>query len=173
LREPGQLNPTNARLGLRATPHPPRWGAPDGGEEQIRQAAQVRILLGRQSRQVASGGAEIRTAECGLDFAHPGPATASPRASEWRSAWTLLVPRRAAQMLAIALAESGDRKLERDVDGAALDLVDDESIRALVERFRVSGQAMVFRLTSLGLLKAAWSACPQGHRANTRVETLR
>lgn len=42
--------------------------------------------------------------------------------------------------------------LERDVNGALLDLVDDESIRILAERYRVSLQAMVFRLTNLGLL---------------------
>jgi len=45
--------------------------------------------------------------------------------------------------------------LKRDVDGTALDLVDDETIRALAERYRVSLQAMVFRLTNLGALGAA------------------
>lgn len=45
--------------------------------------------------------------------------------------------------------------LARDVNGLVLDLVDDETIRALAERYRVSLQAMVFRLTNLGLLSTA------------------
>jgi Zn-dependent peptidase ImmA (M78 family) len=53
------------------------------------------------------------------------------------------------------------RMLERDVDGAALDLVDDETIRALAERYRVSLQAMVFRLTNLGVLSAAGTAATE------------
>jgi Zn-dependent peptidase ImmA (M78 family) len=44
--------------------------------------------------------------------------------------------------------------LERDISDAALDLVDDEMIRSLAERYRVSLQAMVFRLTNLGMLSA-------------------
>jgi Zn-dependent peptidase ImmA (M78 family) len=58
-------------------------------------------------------------------------------------------------------------KLERDIDGAALDrvdLIDDETIRALAERYRVSLQAMVFGRTMLGMLGATGTTAPGGRR---------
>lgn len=43
--------------------------------------------------------------------------------------------------------------LERDLANSKFDYEDDESLRSLAERYRVSLQAMLFRLTNLGFLR--------------------
>lgn len=45
--------------------------------------------------------------------------------------------------------------LEKDLARLTLDYEDDEDIRRLAERYKVSPQAMTFRLTNLGLLRGA------------------
>ena len=52
-------------------------------------------------------------------------------------------------------------KLKQELKGYVVDYEDDEFLRTLADRYKVSLQAMIFRLTNLGLLEPLTEIAPQ------------